>query len=174
MLPSVQQAFNSFLWWVWFLHQTLSTFLKFCRSLPLYKYSPSRNPSIHHLKCYSKRRTPSPKHPNKQGFPGGSAIKNPSANAGETWVQLLIQEDPMFPGVTELVCHNYWSLCTPEPVLRNRRPLQWEVHTPHVKSSPHSPQLEESPHSSEDPAQPKVNKQQRQQNKKPRITSWAS
>ena len=35
-------------------------------------------------------------HGNK-GFPGGSAVKNPPANAGdaETWVQFLVQEDPL-------------------------------------------------------------------------------
>ena len=34
---------------------------------------------------------------NKQGFPGGSVIKNPPANAGdaEIWVQSLGQEDPL-------------------------------------------------------------------------------
>ena len=29
------------------------------------------------------------------GFPGDSVVKNPPANAGETWVQSLGQEDPL-------------------------------------------------------------------------------
>ena len=45
------------------------------------------------------------------GFPGGSVVKNLSANVGDT-VQSLIQEDP--------ICHKQLTLCTKaviEPVL---------------------------------------------------------
>ena len=36
------------------------------------------------------------------GFPGGSVVKNPPANAGdiETWVQSLGWEDPLEEGMT--------------------------------------------------------------------------
>ena len=39
------------------------------------------------------------------GFPGGSVVKNPSANAGET--QALVQEDPTCHGATKPMSHNY-------------------------------------------------------------------
>ena len=55
--------------------------------------------------------------------------------------------------------HSYWSLCTPEPVLCNKKPLQGEACTPQQERSPCSLQLEKSLHNSEDPAQPKINKQ---------------
>ena len=38
------------------------------------------------------------------------------------------------------------------------KPLQWEVHEPQLQSSPYSLQLEKSPRSNQDPAQPKINK----------------
>ena len=31
----------------------------------------------------------------KRGFPGGSVVKNPPANAGETWVRSLGRQDPL-------------------------------------------------------------------------------
>ena len=64
-------------------------------------------------------------------FPGGSVVKNPPANAGDT-VQSLIWEDPTCSGTTKPVYHNYrasaWSpgasatepVC-PEPVLCKER-----------------------------------------------------
>ena len=39
------------------------------------------------------------------GFPGGSVVKNPSANAGET--QALVQEDLKCLRATKPVHHNY-------------------------------------------------------------------
>ena len=41
-----------------------------------------------------------------QGFPGGSVVKNPPANAGDT-VRSLFWEDPTCLGATKPVCHNY-------------------------------------------------------------------
>ena len=62
-----------------------------------------------------------------QGFPGGSVVKNPPANAG-TRVWSLVWEDPTCRGATKPVCHNYWAhvpqllkLTCLDPVLRNKR-----------------------------------------------------
>ena len=46
-------------------------------------------------------------------FPGGSVVKNPLANAGDTWVRSLVLEDPTCWGATKPVCHSYWA-CAPE------------------------------------------------------------
>ena len=64
-----------------------------------------------------------------------------------TWVRALVQEDPTCCGATKPVRHNYWAcaleptihnywahvlqLLKPahlEPVLRNEKPPQWDVH----------------------------------------------
>ena len=93
-----------------------------------------------------------------QGFPDGSVVKNPPANAGDTG---LIPD----PGRPQMPCRNearapqLLSLCsrTQKPQLLNlacckarapqqEKPLQQEAHTL---------QLEKSQCSSEDPAQPK-------------------
>ena len=39
-------------------------------------------------------------------FPGGTVVKNPPANAGDT-VRALVQEDPTCCRATKPVCHNY-------------------------------------------------------------------
>ena len=39
-------------------------------------------------------------------FPGGTVVKNPPANAGDT-VRALVQEDPTCRGATKPVHHNY-------------------------------------------------------------------
>ena len=49
------------------------------------------------------------------------------------------------------------SLCVPEPVLREKKPLQWGAQELQLKRSPHSLQLERSLRPNEDPAQPKIN-----------------
>ena len=41
-----------------------------------------------------------------QGFPGGSVVKNPPANAGDM-VRSLIWEDPTCLGATKPVCRDY-------------------------------------------------------------------
>ena len=51
------------------------------------------------------------------GFPGGSVVKNPPANAGDTG---LIQEDPTCHKATKTICHNYQA-CSLEPVLCIKR-----------------------------------------------------
>ena len=91
------------------------------------------------------------------GFPGGSVVKNPPANAGET-VQYLIWEDPTRHGAIrqahvpiEPVSRNYgmrvpYSLCSETREAIPTRSLQLE-------SSPHLPQLEKSLYSNEDPIQ---------------------
>ena len=49
-----------------------------------------------------------------KGFPGGSVVKNPPANAGDT-VPSLIQEDPSYCGAIESVLRNYYWACALEP-----------------------------------------------------------
>ena len=51
------------------------------------------------------------------GFPGGSVVKNPPANAGDV-VQSLIQEDRTCRGVTKAMSHNYQA-CALQPGSRN-------------------------------------------------------
>ena len=41
-----------------------------------------------------------------RGFPGGSVVQNPPANAGDT-VPLLMQKDPTCCRPTKFVCYNY-------------------------------------------------------------------
>ena len=41
-----------------------------------------------------------------RGFPGGSVVQNPPANAGDT-VQFLMQKDPTCCRATKFVCYNY-------------------------------------------------------------------
>ena len=41
-----------------------------------------------------------------------------------SWVQSLVWEDSMCRGITKPVCHNYWSPCSLEPTLHNKRRLQ--------------------------------------------------
>ena len=41
-----------------------------------------------------------------RGFSGGSVVKNPPANAGDT-VRALVQEDPTCSRATKPVRHNY-------------------------------------------------------------------
>ena len=40
------------------------------------------------------------------GFPGGSVVKNPPANAGKMSL-IPVQEDPTFWGATKPKCHDY-------------------------------------------------------------------
>ena len=71
------------------------------------------------------------------GFPGGSVIKNPPANAGNMGL-IPGQEDPTCHGATEPVCHTtaaepvLWSLgaATAEPVAPTI-----EVHAPYSQRS---------------------------------------
>ena len=80
-----------------------------------------------------------------------------------TRVRALVQEDPTCHGASKPVRHNYWA-CTLEPashnywahvpqllkparlepVLRNKKPLQWEARTPQQRVAPRSPQLEKA------------------------------
>ena len=66
------------------------------------------------------------------GFPGGPVMKNTPANAGE-WVWSLVWEDPACLGATKAIHYSYWayapepgncsywSLCTLEPNLCEKR-----------------------------------------------------
>ena len=63
-----------------------------------------------------------------RGFPGGAVVKNPPANAGDIWVQALVQEGPTCRRATKPVRHNYWARMPqllkpahPEPMLHNKR-----------------------------------------------------
>ena len=80
------------------------------------------------------------KHSDLGGFPGGTVVKNPPANAGDTDSSPGPGRSPCTT-ITEPVCHNYWA-CALEPVLHNRRR--------HRNEKP--------AHRNEDPMQPKINK----------------
>ena len=92
--------------------------------------------------------------PSDRGFPGGSVVKNPPANVGDTgsipdlgrwhmprsnkahapqWLSLCSG-----PGSS-----NYWTHVlqplqphAPKPVLCNEKPLQWEAHILQLKEAP--------------------------------------
>ena len=107
-------------------------------------------------------------------FPRGSLVKNLPANAGDTWVQSLVLEDPTCWEATKPVCHSYWA-CAPEPgnrnfwahvlkplhpracVLQQEKPLKGEALPLQLESSLASPQLQKSPQSNKEPAEPKIN-----------------
>ena len=53
------------------------------------------------------------------GFPGGSVVKNPPANAGDM-VRSLVWEDPTMPQSNQAMDHNYCA-CALEPRSHNHR-----------------------------------------------------
>ena len=88
-------------------------------------------------------------------FPGGTVVKDPPANAGDTG-STLVHEDPTCRGATKPVCHNYWA-CTLEPMSHNywsprvtttearvprahapqqEKPSQWEARAPQWRVAP--------------------------------------
>jgi len=70
-------------------------------------------------------------------FTGGSVVKNPSANAGDTVRGFLIQEDPTCLGATKPPSYNYWTLFPRAHALQQEKPLQWTAPAP-LESNPHS------------------------------------
>ena len=104
------------------------------------------------------------------GFPGGSVVKNPPLNAGDTGSipelgrsHMLRSNEAPAPQLLSL-CSRTWEaqllkcVCPGACAPQQEKALQWEAHTSQLESSPHSTQLEKRPHSNEDPAQPKINK----------------
>ena len=65
--------------------------------------------------------------------------KNPHAteqiNLGATTVEPVLQS--LRATATEPSSCNYWSLQAPESVLSKEKPLQWDVHTLQLETSPH-------------------------------------
>ena len=53
-------------------------------------------------------------------FPGGTMTKSPPANAGDTRIQPLVQEDSTCLGANKPMHQNYGA-CALEPVLHNKR-----------------------------------------------------
>ena len=72
---------------------------------------------------------------NSRGFPGGSVVKNPHANAGNMG-SIPGPGNPTCCGANKPVHHNYWS-CAPEPRSRS----YW---CPHIYRA-QAPQWEKSP-----------------------------
>ena len=89
----------------------------------------------------------------KGGFPGGSAVKNLPARAGDIGMipglrgcHILCRDKPVY--------HNYWACAlgprnsnswAPVPrdgALQQEKPLQWEAQVPQLESGPRLPQLE--------------------------------
>ena len=98
------------------------------------------------------------------GFPGGSALRNLSANAGDTG-SVLDPEDPMCHRAARPIHHNY-SACALEPgrynycihVLQLLKPASLELHKRSHHNEKSTMQLETSPGRNEDPVQPKISK----------------
>ena len=86
-------------------------------------------------------------------FPGGTVVKNPPANAGDT---ALVREDPTCRRAAKSMHHNYWT-CALEPASHNysarvlqllkptclepmlhskEKPLQREAHAPQQRVAP--------------------------------------
>ena len=91
-----------------------------------------------------------PKHKKrlKEGFPGGTMVKNSPANAEDTGL-IPAQEYPTCHRATKCVCHNYWAcalepgsssywnLCVPcSHALQQETPLQWEARTQQLERRP--------------------------------------
>ena len=100
-----------------------------------------------------------------RGFPGGSAVKNLSANAGDTG---LIPDPGRSHIPTKSVGHNYWT-GVPEPKSQNYRspcpkghapqqetPLQWETCAPQWRTDP-AHHKRKSEQSNEEPVPPNIN-----------------
>ena len=102
----------------------------------------------------------------------------------ETWVQSLVQEDPIYLGATKPMHHNYWA-CALEPrnhhywvhappllksmhpracAPQQEKPLQWEAHAlqqrvaPALCSKRKALTAAKTQHSNEDPAEAKINR----------------
>ena len=72
-------------------------------------------------------------------------VKNPPVNAGDMGSVLgLVQEDFMCCRATKPMCHNYQSPKALEPMLCNKKSLQWEAQAPQLESGPRSLQLEKA------------------------------
>ena len=117
------------------------------------------------------------KYEKNKGFPGGSVVKNPPINAGDTgsipgsgrthvpWSYRASVPQPLSlcPGAQKWqpLSPTLQLLKTVRPraqALQQEKPRQWEASRPQLESSPQSPQLEKSPRCNEDPVQPKINK----------------
>ena len=59
------------------------------------------------------------KNPQKWGFPGGSVVKKPPANAGHMG-SIPVQKDPTCHRATRPECHNYRA-CTRQPGSHNKK-----------------------------------------------------
>ena len=74
-----------------------------------------------------------------QGFPGGPAVKNPPANAGDIG-SILGPEGFHIPRGNKPMCRNNWARTS-----RQEKPQQWEACASQLEGSPHLLQLEK-PH----------------------------
>ena len=86
------------------------------------------------------------------GFPGGSGVTNPPANAGDTGLIPRAAEQ-LSPRATATEAH-----APRAQALQREKSLQWEACPWQLESGPCLPQLEKSPCSNENLAQPKINK----------------
>ena len=112
----------------------------------------------------------------RMGFPDGSVVKNPPANAGDTGSipgsgrsHHAPEQLDHAPQLLSL-CSRAWEphllsprvaareACTPgAQAPQGEKPLQWEARTPQLESNPHTTWSEKSLSGNEDPAQPKIN-----------------
>ena len=86
------------------------------------------------------------------GFPGGSGVKNPPANAGNT-DSISDGERSTGQRVTKPGLHSYCAhvlsllepACPRARALQPKKPPHQEAHTPQLESGPHARKLEKSP-----------------------------
>ena len=97
------------------------------------------------------------------GFPGGSVIKNPPANSGDTGSIAGAEGSHMPSSKCKSICHSCRA-CALEPgtttteACKPKSPVALQQEgspAHHNSSSPHSPPLQESPRRNKDPAEPK-------------------
>ena len=129
---------------------TFSTYNGFIRSIPIISWRRSVLSEqllySHHLSLHSFLDTAAK--PPCQGFPGGSVVKNPPANAGDTASIPGLGRSHMHRA-TKPGHHNYWA-CSLEPgscdywghmlqllkpSLHSEKPLQWEACVPQWRVS---------------------------------------
>ena len=111
---------------------------------------------------------------NREGFPGGSVVKNLPENAEDMCSIPNPGRSDMLQGIKPM-CHNYWACgmgpgkcnCIHMPqvlklssstahALQWKQPLQREACAPQLENSPHTVHLEKSLCSNKDTKQPKI------------------
>ena len=118
-----------------------------------------------------------------RGFPGGSVVKNPPANAGDTVQSIPGPRRPYVPWNNKTCAPQLPSLCSrfQLPELLSPCAAKTEAHRPGVCAlaqeklrqwEAHSPELEKCPYSNEDPEKPNIKIRRRHQWNNIWLMSW--